>query len=325
MMKFWYQLWVLYGIAGTYFTVRVIRGRWSLSSRGFEQGRSYFSGQPLAFPGRVRAFWAGLTLPGNPFRLKQIFPKASLGPDFNPAWGHSAALVAKPAPEIYAGPASNRAGASSGPGLRFIRPARKGQPRYLRRIWLALMALLMLSAAALPVLGYYQATNHYTNRVGLNGESWYARQFPAEYPAMVFLRNYTMNQSARRGIVLEANGMNYSWGDRVSTYTGLPTIVGWPFHELQWRGNLPELEIWNNWLDMDRIYQTTDPAVALELLKKHNVRYVFVGQAENGSRSLFSDQREFKKFPPGGLTKFSEFMKTIYADPANNIYIYAFE
>ncbi len=183
----------------------------------------------------------------------------------------------------------------------------------------------MFSATALPVLGYYQATHHYSNRVGLNGETWYAQQFPAEYPALVFLRNYTMNQPARRGIVLEASGMNYSWGDRVSTYTGLPTIVGWPFHELQWRGNLPELEIWNNWLDMDRIYQTTDPAAALKLLKKHNVRYVFVGQAENGSRSLFPDQREFKKFPPGGLTKFSQFMKTIYADPAHNIYIYAFE
>ena len=62
--------------------------------------------------------------------------------------------------------------------------------------------------------------------------------------------------------------MNYSWGDRVSTYTGLPTIVGWPFHELQWRGTIPELEIWENWLDMDRIYQTTDPAKALELLKE---------------------------------------------------------
>jgi uncharacterized membrane protein len=185
------------------------------------------------------------------------------------------------------------------------------------------MVFLMLAGTFFPTLAYYQATNHYANRVDLNGESWYADAFPAEYPAMVFLRNYTANRADRRGIVLEASGMNYSWGDRVSTYTGLPTIVGWPFHELQWRGNIPELEIWENWLDMDRIYQTTDPAKALALLKKHNVRYVFVGQAENGSRSLFSDYREYKKFPPEGLIKFSQFMKTIYSDPDHDIYIYA--
>ena len=42
------------------------------------------------------------------------------------------------------------------------------------------------------------------------------------------------------------------------------------------------------------------------------------------TRSLFSDYRDYKKFPPEGLTKFAGFMKTIYSDPENNIYIYAF-
>ena len=320
MMKFWYQLWVLYGIAGVYFTVRVVGWRWPVLSNSLRETRSYFWKPKFGLPGNVRAFWAGLTALGNFSSLKQAEVQVTEGPDFN---HYNTASVIKTAPEIYSGP--DRPGFSSNPEFKPVPPVESGQPWYLRRVWTVLMALLMLSATALPVLGYYQMTNHYTNRVGLNGESWYAESFPDEYPAMQFLRNYTINQPSRRGVVLEANGMNYSWGNRVSTYTGLPTIVGWPFHELQWRGNLPELEIWESWLDMDRIYEMTDRTNALALLKKHNVRYVFVGQAENGSRSLFSDQREFKKYSPEALAKFGDFMKTIYADSAHNIYIYAFE
>lgn len=326
MMKFWYQLWVLYGIAGVYFTVRVIRWRWSLIT--LKPLR-----QPgLGFPGNLRAFWAGLSAPGSLLPLKRSEAALGTGPDFNREWLYNTVSTTKGAPEVYdnaegspAAPDLNQTGPADTSETSPAQPTGEGKPWRLRRVWTVLMVVLMLGATALPVLGYYQVTNRYTNRIGLNGETWYSREFPDEFPAMQFLRNYTINQPARRGTVLEANGMNYSWANRVSTFTGLPTIVGWPFHELQWRGNLPELEIWERWLDMSRIYETTDRAKALELLKKHNVRYVFVGQAENGSRSLYSDMREFKKYPADGLKKFGEFMKTIYADPVHNIYIYAFE
>ncbi|MBN9393457.1 MAG: hypothetical protein J0I20_35830 [Chloroflexi bacterium] len=320
MMKFWYQMWVLYGVSATYFTVRVIRWRWPALSLVKERLNFTIGWPRLAFPGRV--FRLGLPAPAQLFNLKAARVRVSEGPDFGPGWNFNQTSVA-PVPGVQTGsePASPAPVVSS---VETGEAAPEGKRWKLRRVFTVLMVFLMLAGTLFPTLAYYQATNHYTNRVDLNGESWYADAFPAEYPAMVFLRNYTANRPDRRGIVLEANGMNYSWGDRVSTYTGLPTIVGWPFHELQWRGNIPELEIWENWLDMDRIYQATDPAKALALLKKHNVRYVFVGQAENGSRSLFSDFREYKKFPPEGLTKFSQFMKTIYSDPDHDIYIYAF-
>ena len=36
-------------------------------------------------------------------------------------------------------------------------------------------------------------------------------------------------------IVLEAQTEAYRWGGRVSIYTGLPTLLGWPWHETQQR------------------------------------------------------------------------------------------
>ena len=56
----------------------------------------------------------------------------------------------------------------------------------VRWVFTVLMVFLMLAGALFPTLAYYQSTNHYTGRVGLNGESWYADAFPAEYPAMHF-------------------------------------------------------------------------------------------------------------------------------------------
>ena len=61
------------------------------------------------------------------------------------------------------------------------------------------------------------------------------------------------------------------------------------------------------------------------LLRQYNVHYVFVGQLENGSKGVYSNIDEKTKYSPQSLAKFSLFMKTIYADPVNNIYIYAFD
>ncbi|NWJ97097.1 MAG: hypothetical protein HXX20_15035 [Chloroflexi bacterium] len=242
MFKFWYQIWMLYGVAAVYATWQVF---------GWRQRRE------------------------------------------------------RPAPEV-------------------TRSSEKKLRQPLRWVWLTGLGFLMVVATACPLLGYWEATDHYNSRQGLNGEAWYARDFPAEYPAMRWLRDYTREDPARRGIVVEANGMNYSWYARISTYTGLPTLVGWPFHELQWRATMDELIIWEAWLDLDRIYATTDNAKALEMLQRHNVRYVFVGQLENGT--IINDNvGKPKQYSPEALAKFASFMKTIYADPKNNIFIYAFD
>ena len=176
-----------------------------------------------------------------------------------------------------------------------------------------------------PVLYSRQVTLNFSTRYGLNSEDWYARTLPADYAATTFLKNYVGQDPARRGIVLENNGLFYSYNGRVSVYTGLPTVVGWCNHELQWRGNLDELDIWKPWVDMGKIYETTDQAEAEALLKKYNVKYVFVGQIENGNKPYYSNIGDYGHYSPEALAKFSKFMKTIYADPLYNVYIYAFE
>ncbi len=317
MFKFWYQLWVLFGLAGVYSAWRVVSWHRVLDVTVVEPTSTTIVTSPQPVTAARPGWLNSLTSRWSLLPTRQAATEAGVNLAFNQTTPATSAYPAPVSPAPV--PLQERVIAPAQPDLN---PPKISSG--WRWAWLGLLAFLMFSASAVPVLAYWQTTNHYTNRQDLNGETWYAETFPTEYPAMRWLREYTRQDPARRGVVLEVNGMNYSWASRISVYTGLPTVIGWPFHELQWRGNLDELAVWQPWLDMTKIYETTDVEEAKTLLHKNHVRYVFVGQVENGTRSLFSDGHEFKKFSPEALAKFAGFMKTVYADPANNIYIYAF-
>jgi uncharacterized membrane protein len=300
VFKYWYQLWVLYGLAGAYSTW------WVLSWVKVNSRTPAINFRPVRAKAQpTRLNWLAFN-PTN--QLQRVVAENPVVLD------EKTSLFSNFSNKDTAFPAVRQK-------LKTFSLTSKNHWIFG---WVSLLILLAMAASAVPILAYWQTTNGYTNRIGMDGEIWYSNQFPAEYKAMVWLRDYTSNQSERRGVVLEANGMNYSWANRISTYTGLPTIVGWPFHELQWRGNLNEKVIWDNWLDMNRIYETTDVNYATELLKQHNVRYVFVGQIENGSGSFYPDGHDPKNYSAQALDKFGSFMKPIYSDPANNVFIYAF-
>jgi uncharacterized membrane protein len=89
--------------------------------------------------------------------------------------------------------------------------------------------------------------------------------------------------------ILEQVGPDFDPGGRgrVSTYTGLPTVIAWPGHEVQW-GHDPG----SRSADVKQIYETTDLDVARRLLVEYGVRYVFVGSLERSD------------YPAAALAKF---------------------
>ena len=97
-----------------------------------------------------------------------------------------------------------------------------------------------------------------------------------------------------RGIptILEANTPLYRWGSRVSIYTGLPTVIGWDWHQKQQRSILPGDRIDHRIEDVRTIYNTTDLEQAKRLLKQYNVKYVYVGPLEH----LYYDANGLNKF-----------------------------
>jgi len=82
-----------------------------------------------------------------------------------------------------------------------------------------------------------------------------------------------------RPVMLEAWGYSFSYGNRISTLTGLPTILGWHDHEWLWKDNY-------QWVaaraqDVETIYTSTDAALVKELLEAYDVSYIYLGDEEH--------------------------------------------
>jgi YYY domain-containing protein len=115
-------------------------------------------------------------------------------------------------------------------------------------------------------------------------------------------------------IVLEAQTDPYRWAGRVSTYTGFPTLLGWPWHEYQQRSiALASRVIDSRQRLIKRLYTVASPAEIMRDLQLYGIEYVYVGQLE---RALY---------PPAGLARFDALaqagkMHVVYRRGATVIY-----
>jgi uncharacterized membrane protein len=113
-------------------------------------------------------------------------------------------------------------------------------------------------------------------------------------------------------VILEAFGGDFSDSARISSRTGLPTVIGWLSHELQWRGR-PSLDgsgtpFTERPEEVETIYTTMDVQAARSLLDKYDVEYVYVGRLER------------ETYGEGGLEKFREFMTPVFENEGVTIY-----
>jgi uncharacterized membrane protein len=121
---------------------------------------------------------------------------------------------------------------------------------------------------------------------------------PDDYQAFQFM------QGLDPGVVAEAVGGQYSEFARVSTFTGMPTVLGWPGHEGQWRDDALQGSRQD---DIATLYATDDWNVAREIIDRYDIRYVYVGNLE---RTTYPVNEE----------KFNLFSKPIYQ--LGNVTIY---
>ncbi len=139
----------------------------------------------------------------------------------------------------------------------------------------------------------------------LDGTAYLREVNPADYEAILWLNENVEGTP----VILEATGGSYTYYARVSTHTGLPTVLGWDFHELQWRGSYEEPA--RRKPDISRLYVTPDPEEARELVRKYGIRYVYIGPLERETYGLTPEAEE----------KFSRFATLVY--DRNGVKIFA--
>lgn len=135
----------------------------------------------------------------------------------------------------------------------------------------AIAVFLIATSAIHPVLTSLTMPNKdymgYTEELTLDGMKWVEEQHPMEYRAINWLNN-------KSGVILEAPGDSYQYSSRVSTFTGMPTLVGWKSHESTWGAE------WSDILERREASQNIYHNASYEAIKKFDVKYIFLGGVE---------------------------------------------
>ena len=189
----------------------------------------------------------------------------------------------------------------AGVSLAWLLPALRAGRGLLRAAWLLVLAGLVALAGLYTLTATRAKVADRWNPnapVTLDGMAYMPTVEWAENGATFSLRGdyeairWLQTHVEGHPVMLEGlSWREYLWGNRVSVYTGLPSVIGWNWHQRQQRG-WQQQDVWQRIADVNEIYNTTDLARAQELLRRYGVELIVVGELERAY------------YDPAGLAKF---------------------
>lgn len=141
-----------------------------------------------------------------------------------------------------------------------------------------LSVIIVAVALLLLTYPYYGYRDYYNLKAGgyqsLDGLTWLERLHPSDYAALEWL----LAKTDERPVILEAVGESYTTFSRMSAFSGLPTVLGWPVHEWLWRGSydIPGQRV----EEVRTMYQQPLSPEARQKMREYNVTYIVVGDKE---------------------------------------------
>ncbi|HEV2580675.1 MAG TPA: DUF2298 domain-containing protein [Ktedonobacteraceae bacterium] len=198
----------------------------------------------------------------------------------------------------------------------------KGLGGAMRRAWLAGFALLLVANSVFLPIGTLSRLNDHqawaldqpppqsaTYLPTLDGVAFMRAWYPGDAQAIAWINEHI----AGSPVILEAaSPYSFAWFNRVSVYTGLPDVLGWPDHVGEQRNSE---QVLNRLVDVGIIYTTQNTTLALLLLHSYHVRYIYVGALE---RQIYTQQTT------SGLDKFDAMvgasLRVIYRSGGVTIY-----
>jgi YYY domain-containing protein len=166
----------------------------------------------------------------------------------------------------------------------------------------ARLAALLVAAIAVTSLGFWAFAlpprlddRISTTGLSLDGEAFLDVPFEITYaevplrpgddlPLVHWLRAHVDGVQ----VVSEIGKDDYRWSGRISVFTGLPTPIGWAYHQSQQRRDY-QRDIDRRVAAMDALYTSTDPGVIARSLADDRVAYVVFGTVE---RSVSTPESE---------------------------------
>lgn len=158
--------------------------------------------------------------------------------------------------------------------------------RRLRRWEQGFIIVALLAGLVYPILGWWDRIGGIASfrELSLDDFRRLERFQPAEAQAIRYL------QVAPFGIVAEAVGGSYTEYGRIATYTGLPDVLNWPGHEVQWRGSAAPQG--TREADIRLLYETTSWEEAQQIIERYHIRYIYIGGLERITYRLREEKFE---------------------------------
>ena len=198
-----------------------------------------------------------------------------------------------------------------------------------KRIWQVVLALLLAAAALYPILATKAKWDIRMNPEvpnTLDGMAFmpYVHYGDTDYAGNSVTIDLANDYEALRWmqrnidgspVIAEAHSSNpyRSIGNRVAMYTGLPSIIGWDWHQRQQRAVLPGDFVSRRIQDVNTLFNSVDIQEVRSILDKYDVSYLYVGDLERAY------------YQPQGIAKFEQMvsngdLEIAYQDPAVTIY-----
>ncbi|MGI8690440.1 MAG: DUF2298 domain-containing protein [Thermomicrobiales bacterium] len=197
------------------------------------------------------------------------------------------------------------------------------------------VALLALMASVYPAVVPFQRTGHFGQQgtdfggpgngwQGLDGFRYVSQTNSDEFLAMQWLRDHAAPDDRLAEAVGNSYGDAHGWfQSRFAAATGIPDILGWYFHEAQWRGGSEQIvtrELPARAADIGTLYNTTDNATARRILAKYGITWVIVGLTEEEGEGQCSVPFGCPPYAAQGLAKFNGMLDLAFRSGRVSIY-----
>ncbi len=189
--------------------------------------------------------------------------------------------------------------------------------------WLVFVALLLAIAALFPIMATQgklamrmalDAPHTLDGDAYMDYATYYEGSFPIPLGNDLKIIHWLQDNVQGSPVILEGYMSEYKLGARIAINTGLPTIIGWRFHQQQQRtiDPLPTLVI-ERTNNVTAMYDLPDIATCWKMMQFFNVQYIIVGGLE---RVVYT---------PEGLAKFDQMvqrglLEVVYNQNGDKIY-----
>ncbi len=196
--------------------------------------------------------------------------------------------------------------------------------------WRVFLVVMVVAMFAYPVLGTQaRLGDRFDNSfVSLDGAAYMERLEKVDTPYWCFpsgvepkaldfasdMRMIGWLQENVKGspVIVEAIAPEYCWGNRIAVYTGLPSVIGWRWHQTQQRFGY-RFEVEKRRSEVEDFYSTSSVQQAARFLSSYDVAYVIAGDLE---RVFYPDEalEKFQTMEDMGV------LKRVYEEQAAVIY-----